>query len=148
MARFLPYILHDHYSMGRAKHHYDLRIKYPNRLSVASWALPKHRIPDVHEKTLAMQGHDHDMWWLKADHYVIPKGEFGEGIVKVLQKGMIELRGWGKFHITFVVEGPIMDGKFTLIRPPAFVSQDRKRIKKNPRSGKSWLFIKARPEKD
>lgn len=146
MARFAQYVLHEHNSYGAAKLHYDLRIAYPfprKGNPVASWAIPKHRIPGVHEKVLAVKGHDHEKFWLTVDNYDIPEGEYGHGHVKILQKGKLEILGWSNKQVTFISKGRIMNGKFTLVYPSIFKAQDVERIKKNPRSGEQWLFIRA-----
>ena len=150
MSRFVPYVLHEHNSYGRSRLHYDLRMLYPfpkKGNPVISFALPKHRIPDIHEKMLVIQGHDHEKFWLTVDNYEVPAGEFGHGFIKILQQGKMEILGWSEKQITFIVKGRIMNGKFTLLRPAMFKFQDEERLKKNPNAGKQWLFIRAEDPK-
>lgn len=110
-----PYVLQEHIS-DRAGRHWDLRIMYLRSNKLASWALPKAKIPKrVREKYLAVRTKDHDPLWLSF-RGKIPEGEYGSGTVKIVQKGELEIIRWGQRHISFNVTGRIMNGKFGLIK--------------------------------
>jgi len=110
-----PYVLQEHIS-DRAGRHYDFRIMYLRSNKLASWALPKAKIPKrPREKYLAVRTKDHDAIWLNF-RGKIPEGEYGSGRVKIVQKGELEIIRWSPGYISFNVQGKTMNGKFGLIR--------------------------------
>lgn len=164
MRKTVRYIIHEHNATGdnyvdeegnyktrgSAGLHYDLRIEYPISHGinnpVASFAVPKHRFPEnPGEKILLVQGYDHELYWIKKNNITIPKGEYGAGTLKMMQKGVMDIEGWSKTHITFVVKGgPLLDGRYSLICPPNFMKQYKKKRRNNPKAGKPWLMIKVK----
>ena len=111
MATFRNFVLHLH-EAKRAGRHYDLRIQYPNKNKLASWALPKAEVPKTtKDRFLAVQTFDHDIEWLNKQGE-IPQGEYGAGTVKIVQKGQCEIVRWTKDTITFIVRsGKPLNGK-------------------------------------
>lgn len=129
--RLLPYVIQEH-NAKKAGKHYDLRIKYPTKKYLASWALPKTRVPTKSgEKVLAVRTSDHDMMWLKWQG-TIPTGQGGAGTVDVVQSGILELLSWSSRLISFRVEGPILNGKYALILYKRGIKQT------------DWLLVKAK----
>ena len=133
--RITDYVLQLHIAKKAGKH-YDLRLRYPYKQSLASWAIPKAKIPEnPGEKVLAVRTSDHGMDWLKF-HGTIPAGEGGAGTVEIIQNGKAELLAWSKKVISLRVSGPEMQGKYALI----FMKRGRK-------PGETqWLLIKAKDE--
>lgn len=130
--RMLPYVIHEHLA-DRAGKHWDLRIKYPNKNLVASWALPKYSFPkEIGEKKLAVKVHDHGRYFLYIDNLNIPEGEYGAGVIKIIQKGLAKIWGWSENRITFSISGEIATGTFSLIR---FASKEGKID--------SWVLIRV-----
>ncbi|MCK5017365.1 MAG: hypothetical protein KAS32_09890 [Candidatus Peribacteraceae bacterium] len=133
-GQIVPMILQEHRAK-RAGLHFDLRIRYPHRQKLASWALTKARLPKKPgDKVLAVRTPDHDMSWLKFQGE-IPEGSAGYGQVKIVQKGTAELLSWqeGKL-IIFKVTGPRMSGKYTLLK----FKQDKKQ--------ELWLLLKNKDD--
>jgi len=60
----------------------------------------------------------------------IPKGQYGEGTVKIWDKGKLSIKEWNKNKIEFSLQGKKLDGNFVLIH-----------FKKG--SDKNWLLIKV-----
>ena len=132
MTKSVPFVLQLH-EAKRAGRHYDLRLQYPYKKSLASWALTKAKIPKkIGEKVLAMRTEDHDKSWLRFQGE-IPEG-YGAGKVKIEQRGNVEILGWYDKAITFKVSGSPMNGKYALIK---FKSIQKKN---------SWLLVKSRDE--
>lgn len=127
------YVLHHHFSEGQAGEHYDLRIKYPNKNMLASWALPKAEVPKKDgERVLAVKVNDHSRLWLYFEGTV--EEGYGAGKIKIVQKGKMEIYGWGPQHITFYVQtGKYMRGKYSLIR-----------FKAKEKNTDTWVLLKAR----
>jgi bifunctional non-homologous end joining protein LigD len=114
--RFLKYVIHEHFA-NKAGHHYDLRIEYPNKKLIASWAIPKHIFPkEIGDKVLTVKVNDHGRYWLSVDNMTIDEGEYGAGKIKLIQKGIATVYGWSDTHVTFKIEGTIATGTFTLIK--------------------------------
>jgi len=135
VSLIVPFILQKHEAI-KAGTHYDLRIRYPHKNKLASWAIPKARIPkSSNDRTLAIQTQDHDISWLKFSGE-IPEGSYGHGFVHIIQKGECEIIQWTDKVISFDVKGQYMDGRFHLIRI-------REKLNKFQ---KEWLLIRARYE--
>lgn len=135
------FILHEH-NAKTAGLHYDLRIKIPNRELLASFALPKAKIPqNPGEKVLAVRTNDHGLYFLNVDHMIIPPGDYGEGEIKSVQKGICEIEGWGKEHITFIIKGekntPYFNGRFALIKFKGKKNSDRDNL---------WVLVKTKKQ--
>jgi len=111
----VPYVIHKH-DATHAGLHFDLRMKIPKKRLLASFALPKCKFPKKSgEKVLAVRTPDHGRYWLYYQGE-IPKGEYGAGTIKIVQKGEAEIYGWSKKHITFRIEGDVANGKYSLIK--------------------------------
>jgi len=135
MATLVPFILHLHLA-HRAGRHYDLRLQYPYKKTLASWALTKAKIPKVlGDKVLAVQTEDHDKSWLTFRGN-IPEGSYGAGTVKIEQKGEAEILGWYNKAIIFRVSGSPMNGKYSLIKFKI----------RNKNKNNNWLLIKSKDE--
>lgn len=131
--KMVPFVLHRH-EAKRAGLHYDLRIKYPNKKLLASWAIPSAKIPQNNqEKVLAVQTPDHGKYWLYFEGD-IPDGEYGAGSIKIIQKGNVEILGWSSNHITFKASGDPLNGKYTLIKFSPKKSENEN----------TWLLIKSK----
>ena len=134
------FVLHEH-DAKTANLHYDLRISIPNRDTLASFALPKAQLPEKPgDKLLAVRTHDHGRMWLNIDHMVIPKGDYGEGVVKKIQSGVCEIEGWSNNYITFVIKGDdkdLLNGRYALIKFRGSKSGDRDNL---------WIFLKTRQQ--
>lgn len=130
--RLLPYVIQEH-KAKKAGRHYDLRIKYPTKKFLASWALPKTKVPKKPgEKVLAVRTSDHDMSWLEWEG-TIPTGKGGAGTVDIVQSGILELLSWSSRLISFRIDGgPILNGKYALI------------LYKRGKKQTDWLLIKAK----
>ncbi len=133
MFRHVEFVLHKHESKGAAKTHYDLRIRYPHKKYLASWALPKAKVPiKAGEKFLAVRTPDHKFDWLKFKGE-IPDGEYGAGKISIVQDGMLQINMWTKKMIVFIAEGKPLNGRYALVKT---------RFKKQNQS--SWMFIKTK----
>lgn len=135
MYALLPYVIHEHH----AKHaglHFDLRIKYPNKNLLASWALPKAKFPEKPgEKILALKVNDHGKYWLNVDSMEIPEGDHGHGHLFAVQKGVAEVEGWGPNFVTFNIKGKIATGRFTLIK-----------MKPRGKDQEEWILVKNKDQ--
>lgn len=129
---------HDAHTAGK---HFDLRITIPHRDTVASFALPKARVPEKPgDKLLAVRTHDHGRAWIAMDHMVIAKGQYGEGVSTVIQRGVCEIQGWSNNYITFVIKGDkkdLLNGRYALIKFQGNKSGDRDNL---------WIFLKTRQQ--
>ena len=122
MAIFSKYVIHEH-DAKRAGKHYDLRIQIPRKRLLASWALPKGRIPQKYlEKVLAIRTNDHGNYWLFFQGE-IPEGEYGAGTIKIIESGQVEVLGWSNKFITIKANGKLLNGRFHLnkFRPEAAI---------------------------
>ena len=120
---------HDAHKAGK---HYDLRLKYLNKNSLASWALVRAEIPQKPgDKVLAVRTSDHDMMWLNFSG-TIPRGQGGAGKVKIEQSGIAEILAWNNNIISFRVDGPVLKGKYALI------------MYKRSKQQTSWLLVKGK----
>jgi bifunctional non-homologous end joining protein LigD len=128
-----PFVLQKHESLGQAGLHYDLRIKYPKKGKLISFALPKAEVPlTVGQRILAVQTPDHTKDWLKFSGTI--ESGYGRGKISIVQSGELNVIGWSENHITFVVKGQPMNGKYALIKV---------RTKEDVNG---WLLIKAKDE--
>jgi len=134
MYSIQPYVIHVHDAL-KAGQHWDLRIQIPNKRLLASWAIPRAVFPkNPGDKVLAVKVNDHGRYWLYMDNQTIPKGEYGAGTIKILQKGNAEIEGWSNNHITFRIRGRVVNGRYVL-------------IKFKPRPGEkedTWYLVKTK----
>jgi bifunctional non-homologous end joining protein LigD len=117
--------------------HYDLRLELDGVLK--SWAVPKGPSLVVGEKRLAVQVEDHPLSYGSFEG-AIPKGEYGGGWVFVWDAGTWTpigdpAAGLAKGHLSFVLAGDRLRGRFALVRS------------KGGREGqRGWLLFKAKDE--
>ncbi|MGF1637767.1 MAG: DNA polymerase ligase N-terminal domain-containing protein, partial [Cyclobacteriaceae bacterium] len=122
--------------------HYDLRLELGGVLK--SWAVPKGPSMNPTEKRLAIQTEDHPVAYLSF-HGIIPKGNYGAGVMQIWDKGIFEGTGHlgseeellaqhknGDLKITF--HGNKLKGNFSLVRTRSGDKQDQ------------WLLIKKKDE--
>src|SRR5215472_16565506 len=98
--------------------HYDFRLGLDGVL--LSWAVPKGPSLDPSVKLLAMQTEDHP---IEYGSFVgtIPKGQYGGGTVMLWDTGSWEPHGdphagLKKGHLSFVLHGNRLKGKWDLVR--------------------------------
>lgn len=125
------YVIHEHLAL-RAGKHWDLRIQIPRKRLLASWALPKSYIPTKYgEKVLAVRGHDHGAYWLYFEGS-IPKGEYGAGTIKILEKGTLEVLGWSDRFWTIIGNGNLFQGRYHLTK-----------FKPKEKKTDTWILLKG-----
>ncbi|MGQ9688436.1 MAG: DNA polymerase ligase N-terminal domain-containing protein [Desulfobaccales bacterium] len=122
--------------------HYDFRLEVDGVLK--SWAVPKGPSLNPKDKRLAVPTEDHPLEYAEFEG-VIPKGEYGAGIVMVWDYGTYEnlTEKKGRFlsmaeavlhgHVKIRLEGKKLRGGFALTR-----------FKKAPEE--AWLLVKAEDE--
>lgn len=101
--------------------HFDFRLEWDGAL--LSWAVPKGPSYDPRDKRLAIQVEDHPLEYRNFEG-LIPKGEYGGGIVMIWDEGdwepQTEVReGLGAGSLTFILKGRRLKGKWALIRMKA-----------------------------
>lgn len=130
--RITKFVLHKHDAL-KAGRHYDLRIKYFYKNKLASWALPKAKIPkQVSKSVLAIRTNDHDTKWLKFSGK-IPEGNYGAGKIKIVQSGQLQILKWGPKQIIFIASGSPLNGKYSMIK-----------FNNRRNNNESWLLIKGK----
>jgi len=133
------YVIQQH---GATRMHFDFRLELDGVL--LSWAVPKGPSLSVHEKRLAVQTEDHPLDYRHFEGE-IPHGEYGGGPVIVWDRGTWQPdgdphHGLDKGHLSFVIDGEKLHGRFQLLRV-------RGRRKAPERGLKSqWLLVKRDDE--
>lgn len=135
------FILHKH-DAKTAGLHWDFRVSIPNRDLLASFAIPKARIPQKPgDKVLLVRTSDHGRYWLNIENMTIPDGEYGAGEITTLQKGVCEIEGWSNNHITFVIHGDknieYFNGRYALIKFKGSKTHDRENL---------WVLVKTKKQ--
>src|ERR1039458_7125470 len=124
--------------------HYDFRLEMEGVLK--SWAVPKGPSMNPQDKRLAMMVEDHPYDY-KDFEGNIPEGNYGAGNVIVWDNGTYHsiatedkkegekllLAGLAKGHISFILEGEKLKGKFSV-------------VKLKGRQENAWLLIKKKDE--
>lgn len=132
----VPYVIHKHNAF-RAGLHYDLRIKYLDKNKLASFAVPKDKFPKgPGSKSIAIKVPDHGMAWLNKDNVEIPKGEYGGGFIKTVQKGMASVLFWTDKVIVFEVKGSIADGRYYMFNTN----------RKKGSGGQIWILLQKKEQ--
>ncbi len=117
--------------------HYDFRLELDGVLK--SWAVPKGPSLNPQDKRLAMMVEDHPYDY-KTFEGVIPKGNYGAGVVHIFDDGIYEaidgkndslIKGLRDGNLKFVLHGKKLKGEFALVR-----------MKDNEQN--AWLLIKHR----
>lgn len=114
------YILQQHNSKT-AGLHYELHISFPNHDLLASFAIPKAKIPKIPgDKVLCVKTSDHGRIWLNIENMTIPDGEYGAGEISTISKGVCDIYGWSSNHITLIVPDDVnneyFNGRYDLIK--------------------------------
>ncbi|SDY11441.1 DNA ligase D [Citreimonas salinaria] len=112
--------------------HWDLRLEYDGVL--LSWAITRGPSLDPADKRLAVQTEDHPMSYLDFEG-TIPKGNYGAGTVMLWDVGHWQplsdvAKGLKKGHLSFVLHGLRMTGRWDMIR----LKPEGKRV--------NWLLVK------
>ena len=122
--------------------HFDFRLELDGVL--LSWAVPKGPSLSVHEQRLAVQTEDHPLDYRHFEGE-IPHGEYGGGPVIVWDRGTWQPEGdphhgLDKGHLSFVIDGEKLHGRFQLLR----VRGRSKAPERGPKS--QWLLVKRDDE--
>ncbi len=108
--------------------HYDLRLEREGVL--ASWAVPKGLPLEPGSRRRAIRTEDHPLEYIDFEG-VIPKGEYGAGVMEVYDTGPYELVEESKSgSLTVRLHGERLRGTWTLV--PAHLEDDEK----------NWLLIR------
>lgn len=118
--------------------HYDLRLEWEGVL--LSWAVPKGPSYDTRDKRLAIHVEDHPLEYRNFEG-VIPKGEYGGGVVMLWDEGFWEpygdvTEGIRKGNLKFILKGMRLKGKWALVRWKA----------KFDESKDNWILLKEKDE--
>jgi bifunctional non-homologous end joining protein LigD len=117
--------------------HYDFRLELDGVLK--SWAVPKGPSLNPKDKRLAMMVEDHPYDY-KSFEGMIPKGNYGAGVVHIFDEGTYEAiddqkdslhKGLHSGNLKFVLHGKKLKGEFALVR-----------MKDSEQN--AWLLIKHR----
>jgi len=110
LAKKPIFVIHKHF----ASHlHYDLRLEMNG--SLASWAVPKEPPTEKGVKRLAIHVEDHPLQYAKFKG-IIPKGNYGAGVVEIWDNGNYELKHQDEKKIEFILHGKKLNGHFVLIK--------------------------------
>ena len=116
--------------------HFDFRLEWNG--SLLSWAVPKGPSYDTRDRRLAVQVEDHPLEYRNFEG-VIPKGEYGGGVVMLWDEGFWEPQsdareGLREGSLKFVLKGRRLRGKWALVRMKAKEGETRD----------NWLLLKER----
>ena len=125
----LSYVIQKH---AASRLHYDFRLELNGVL--LSWAVTKGPSLDPSDKRLAVRTEDHPLSYGQFEG-TIPRGQYGGGTVMLWDTGTWQptedpRRGLKKGHLSFVLNGKRLKGRWSLIR----MKGDSKR--------ENWLLIK------
>ena len=120
------------------KDHYDFRLEWNGAL--LSWAVPKGPSYNPRDKRLAVKVEDHPIEYRNFEG-IIPKGEYGGGVVMLWDEGIWEPYGnvddgLREGVLKFELHGIRLRGKWALIRLKP----------KKGESGDNWLLLKEKDE--
>ncbi len=119
------FVVHEHHA--RRLHH-DLRLEKDGVLR--SWAVPKGIPEHARERRLAVETENHPLGYAGFEG-IIPRGQYGAGTVRILDKGEYDLKAWEKDKVEFSLNGEKLRGAYVLAR-----------FRKA--GEKQWLLLKAR----
>jgi len=108
--------------------HFDFRLEREGVLR--SWAVPKGMPETDGDRRLAVETEDHPLDYAGFEG-VIPKGQYGAGMVKIWDKGEYELKVWEEDKIEVSLSGQRLRGRYVLVR-----------FKKA--GEKQWVLLKAK----
>jgi bifunctional non-homologous end joining protein LigD len=114
--------------------HFDFRLEWDGAL--LSWAVPKGPSYDPRDKRLAVQVEDHPLEYRNFEG-LIPKGEYGGGVVMVWDEGTWEpqtdvAEGLRAGSLKFILKGTRLKGKWALVRMKAKAGESKN----------NWLLLK------
>ena len=89
--------------------HYDFRLE-KNGVFV-SWAVPKGLPTEIDQQRLALKVEDHDLSFWDFEG-IIPAGEPGAGIIKIMDRGSYKLIVWDKDEIKVEILGSLYRGTY------------------------------------
>jgi len=114
--------------------HYDFRLELPEKIDfgkviLKSWAVPK-GVPEIAGvKHLAVQVEDHPVDYINFAG-IIPKGNYGAGVVEIWDKGRFKLIEYDNKFLKFELNGKRLRGRYVLTQ---FTPQKR-----------NWLIFKMK----
>ena len=116
--------------------HYDFRLEWDGAL--LSWAVPKGPSYNTRDKRLAVHVEDHPLEYRNFEG-MIPKGEYGGGIVMLWDEGTWEPfvnveEGLREGSLKFTLRGKRLRGKWALVRMKP----------KTGEADKNWLLLKEK----
>ncbi|MHC1722359.1 MAG: DNA ligase D [Aminipila sp.] len=131
---YLKFVVQHH--MAR-NDHYDFRLEWMGVL--LSWAVPKGPTY-TREKRLAVKVEDHPLEYRNFEG-IIPKGEYGGGVVMLWDEGFWEPygnveEGLRKGELKFILNGKRLKGKWALVRWKS----------KSDDKSDNWLLLKDKDE--
>lgn len=124
------FVVHEHHA---SRLHYDFRLEMEDVLK--SWAIPKGVSMNPAEKRLAVEVEDHPLEYIDFEG-IIPEGSYGAGEVVIWDEGYFELLEATVNNISFLLQGKLLRGGFTL----------RKLKPRGKGPAKDWLLIKKNDE--
>jgi len=100
--------------------HYDFRLELPasarrKQIVLKSWAVPKGVPTKAGVKHLAVAVEDHPVEYINFKG-IIPKGQYGAGIVKIWDKGKFKLIEVGPKSLKFELKGKKVKGVYVLVQ--------------------------------
>ncbi|UCD97287.1 MAG: hypothetical protein JSV35_03555 [Candidatus Bathyarchaeota archaeon] len=113
--------------------HYDFRLSRDGVLK--SWAVPKGVPLQPGIRRLAVETEDHPLEYGMFEG-VIPKGEYGAGIVKIWDKGSYRLKIWHDDKIEFYLDGERVNGMYALVK--------LKKYSQRKQDQNQWLLIRMK----
>jgi bifunctional non-homologous end joining protein LigD len=102
------FVIQEHHARAL---HWDFRLERDGVL--ASWALPKGLPVDPKVNHLAVHVEDHPFDY-KDFEGVIPKGEYGAGLVRIWDRGTYETEKWRPNEVMVVLHGERTEGRYVL----------------------------------
>lgn len=122
------FVVHEHHA---TRLHFDFRLEMEGVLR--SWAIPKGPSMNPSEKRLAVLVEDHLLEYIDFEG-MIPKGQYGAGVVVIWDSGIYGLIEQREDNISFALKGGKLKGGFNLTRLKA------------KGKGNEWLLIKKKDE--
>jgi len=129
----MRFTIQDHHA-HKAGHHWDLRLEIPdgnlavykekrdftktaepegNGESMASWAIPKHKLPEPGKRVMGIRTEDHPLSYQDFEG-TIPDGEYGAGEMSLVANGDYELESYNPEKGNWLINLPGF-GRFKII---------------------------------
>jgi bifunctional non-homologous end joining protein LigD len=125
------FVIQEHHA---TRLHWDLRLEHDGVL--ASWAIPNGVPPDPSDNRLAVRTEDHPLEYLEF-HGVIPKGEYGAGMMTIWDHGTYELHKWEDKKVEVTFHGERIGGRYGLFS-----------IGRDGDSANDWMIHRMDPPAD